>query len=78
MLRNLILATLLAIYLFVNRYRVVASKATRTKRCLFLVFRYNFEEITITSLFCLAESSAVLRKYSTCTVIFWNFNNFSN
>ena len=39
-------------YLFVNRYRVAVSNATRSsfskknKQCLFLVFRNNFEEIT--------------------------------
>ena len=57
MLRNLILATLLAIYLFVNRYRVVASKATRPSffKRNDAYFRYNFEEITITSLFLLKQ-----------------------
>ena len=43
-------------YLFVNRYRVAASNATRPsfsqrKNCLFLVFRNNCEKITNISLF---------------------------
>ena len=47
-------------YLFVNRYRVAASNATRpsfsqNKQCLFLVFLNNFDEITNTSLFLLEQ-----------------------
>ena len=48
-------------YLFVNRYRVTASNATRpnfsqkSNTYIFLVFWNNFEEITNTSLFLLKQ-----------------------
>ena len=52
------LATLLRL-LFVDRYPVAASNATKPsfsqKDCLFLVFRNNFEEITNTNLFLLKQ-----------------------
>ena len=49
-------------YLFVNRYRVVASikhdkaKFFTKKQCLFLDFQNNFEEIMNTSLFLLFKT----------------------
>ena len=60
-------------YLFVNRYRVVASNATRPsfsqKKCLFLVFWNNFEEITNTSLFLLKQLD-----YSLSISMKWSLN----